>query len=79
MKEVAQIGLIIIYSSLFVFHTLVLFKIIPYSIVWGGRLKTDIEMYKFESVSLMLNSVFLVLVLIKANYITFYLKLSDVI
>jgi hypothetical protein len=74
MKEKAQVGLIIIFGLLIVFHILVLLKIIPYNIVWGGRLKTDADMYKFEFVSLLINTAFLILVLIKANHIKFQLN-----
>lgn len=69
MIEAAQIGLIVIYASVFVFHILVLLKVVPYKIVWGGRLKTDTEMYRFECVSLLVNALFLTIVLIKAKYL----------
>lgn len=59
MKEIAQIGLLVILSATIVFHVLVLVKIIPYKIVWGGRLKTDADMYKFELVWMILNLFFL--------------------
>ncbi|GGD45427.1 hypothetical protein GCM10011514_06800 [Emticicia aquatilis] len=67
MKEIAQIGLLIILSATIIFHVLVLVKIIPYKIVWGGRLKTDADMYKFELVSLVLNLFFLCVIAIKAG------------
>lgn len=67
MVEAAEISLLVIFSLVLIFHILVLVKVIPYSIVWGGRLKTDTEMYKFEFVSLLINSLFLMLVLIKAD------------
>lgn len=44
------------------FHSLILVKIIPYSIAWGGRLQSDQEMYVFESISIGLN-LFLIWVL----------------
>jgi hypothetical protein len=69
MKEFAQIGLLLILSISIVFHLLVLAKIIPYKIVWGSRLKTDADMYKFEAVSLVLNIVFLFIALLKSNFI----------
>ncbi len=50
-----------------VFHLLVITGIIPYAIVWGGRLKTQEEMYRFESVSILLNLFFLAVILIKTN------------
>jgi hypothetical protein len=44
-------------------HFLILFKIVPYHLVWGGRLKNDMEMYIFEVVSISVN-IFLSLILI---------------
>lgn len=70
MKEIAQIGLLIIFSLVLIFHVLVLLKIIPYSIVWGSRLKTDADMYKFEAISLFINTLFILIVLIKSGYIS---------
>lgn len=67
MKEIAQIGLLLILSATIIFHVLVLVKIIPYKIVWGSRLKTDADMYKFEFVSLILNLFFLCVISIKAS------------
>lgn len=69
MKEIAQIGLLVILFATIVFHVLVLAKIIPYKIVWGGRLKTDADMYKFEFVSLVLNLFFVCVISIKAGVI----------
>ncbi len=45
-----------------VFHLLIIVKIIPYSIAWGGRLQSDQEMYVFECISIALN-LFLIWVL----------------
>jgi uncharacterized membrane protein len=42
-----------------IFHLCVLFKIIPYKLVWGGRLNNDQQMYRFEVVSILVNVVFL--------------------
>ena len=51
------------------FHFCIIAKIIPYKIAWGGRLTTDIEMYVFETISIIIN-LFLVLILsIKANFV----------
>lgn len=69
MKEIAQLGSLIIYSLSIVFHLLVLIKIIPYKMVWGGRLKSDTDMYKFEAVSLTVNLLFLFILLVQSNYV----------
>ena len=57
-------GKILIGISLLVmvFHLLIVVKVIPYSITWGGRLKTDSEMYVFEAVSILINLFFVYLV-----------------
>lgn len=57
-------GKILIGISLLVmvFHLLIVVKVIPYSITWGGRLKTDSEMYVFEAASIVINLFFVYLV-----------------
>ncbi len=54
-------------AALTLFHLAILFQIIPYEIVWGGRLTNEAEMYRFESVSLALNLLFGLLLLIKGG------------
>ncbi len=49
------------------FHFLILLKAIPYASVWGGRLKNDKEMYRFEIPSILINALFLGIALIKAE------------
>lgn len=52
-----------------VFHLCILFKLIPYDIAWGGRLTNDQEMYVFESISIVINLFFGLVLLIKGNFI----------
>ena len=49
-------------SLVIVFHFLIIVKIIPFNIAWGGRLKSDQEMYVFEGISIAIN-LFLIWVL----------------
>jgi hypothetical protein len=51
------------------FHLLILLKIIPYTIAWGGRLKTDQEMYVFESVSIVINLLLIFILSLKAKHV----------
>jgi hypothetical protein len=60
-------GLLTILSLVVVFHFLVLLGIIPFEIVWGGRLKDRSQMPVFETVSILLNLVMLTIVGIKAG------------
>ena len=67
MIRIAQLGLLILLSLLLILHFIILLKIIPYNLVWGGRLKSDKEMYRFEIFSIIINSLFIIVVLAKAN------------
>jgi hypothetical protein len=69
MITIAQSGLLILLALFLLLHLLILLRIIPYNIIWGGRLKTDKDMYRFEIFSILLNSVFLIIVLVQANYV----------
>lgn len=51
------------------FHILILLKIIPYEITWGGKLKTDKEMYVFETFSILVNLFFVFVLLQKGVFI----------
>lgn len=53
MKLSQKIALIIIVAYC-IFHVLVLFQIIPYTIVWGGKIKSISEMYILEGVALII-------------------------
>lgn len=56
-------------SIVIIFHALVLLRIIPFDIVWAGRLKSVEEMYVFESVSILINCLLIFIVLIKGSLI----------
>lgn len=52
-----------------IFHLSIILKIIPYEITWGGRLKSDSEMYVFETISIVINLFLIWILSIKGNYI----------
>lgn len=52
-----------------IFHLCIVFKIIPYDIAWGGRLKSDSEMYVFESISIFVNLLLGWILLIKGKFL----------
>ena len=59
------VRLLLILSCLaLIFHILVLVRIIPFSIVWGGRISTVSEMQRFEITSLFINGLLLFVVLV---------------
>lgn len=55
--------LIVLFSVTIIFHFIIIFGVIDFRYVWGGRLKTTEEMSVFESISILLNSLFLWVVL----------------
>lgn len=63
MPKIAGIGMVTIFSLLILFHLLIIAKVLPYSIVWGGRLKSPMEMYRLETISVLVNVFFLLVVL----------------
>lgn len=44
------------FLSVLIFHFCVLFGLIDFKIVWGGRLESQQQMYVFESISILINS-----------------------
>lgn len=68
-KNIALIIMLSLYMLVLIFHFLILTQIVPYDIVWAGKLKTKQEMYVFESVSILINSILISTLLIKGNYL----------
>lgn len=58
-------------SLVILFHLLILFKIIPYDITWGGRIKNDTEMYVFEAISILLNVCLIWVLFMKGNFVKY--------
>ena len=70
MISIAQLGLLILLSLFLVLHFIILIKLIPYNLVWGGRLKSDKEMYRFEIFSILINSLFVIVILVQGSLLT---------
>ena len=71
MVMFAQYGLLLVLSLFLVFHLLVLLKIIPYTIVWGGRIESDKAMYRFVTISTLMNAFFLFIVAVQSGIFMF--------
>ncbi|RHX85938.1 hypothetical protein [Leptospira stimsonii] len=76
VQKKIRIILLVLFAAVFVFHFLVLIRIIPYTIVWGGRLQNLEQMYIFEVVSIVLNSFFLFVILMEGRWIRGYFSTS---
>jgi hypothetical protein len=61
--------------AVILFHICIILKIIPYNIAWGGRLTNDVEMYVFETTSILINIFLFIILLMKGNIIEY--KFSD--
>lgn len=66
-ERFAIYGLLISLSLIAGFHLLVISGIIPFQIVWGGRLENSSQMLSFETVSISLNLLMIAIVAIYAN------------
>ena len=62
-------GLFTLLSLVVIFHLLIMLRIIPFKIVWGGRLEDLSEMLVFETVSVIINLIMLAVVGIKAGFL----------
>ena len=55
MKNSEKIALVIAIAYC-ILHLSIILQIIPYSIVWGGKIKSDVEMYVLEGIALVIMS-----------------------
>lgn len=67
-------ALLLIFALLFIFHWLVLFGLIPYDIVWSGKIKNEGELVKMESISIFILIIFSIVVALKMGYIKYTVK-----
>ena len=70
-EKMAVNTLILILSVVIIFHCLVISGIIPFEIVWGGRLTDVSKMQVYESMSIGLNLMMLFMVMTKAGILRF--------
>ena len=76
MKKLISVKLagnisIVLMVLLIIFHILIMIRIVPYDIVWGGQIKDDVSLMKFEIFALVISFLFLVIVLVKIDYLKF--------
>jgi hypothetical protein len=68
-ERLAIAGVFTILSLVVLFHGLILTGVIPFDIVWGGRLTTREQMLRMESVSIGLNLAMLAVVGVRARFL----------
>ncbi|MGV3656675.1 MAG: hypothetical protein ACO1NX_01930 [Chitinophagaceae bacterium] len=67
--KLAAYSFIFILVLVIVFHVLVLANVIPYQIVWGGRIGNRSELILFEVASITINLLMLSVILLKVKII----------
>jgi hypothetical protein len=67
MKNNIGFTLIAIFSLTIVFHLFVLLGFVPIQYIWGGRLNSKEELYVFETVSVVLNALFIFVIYLKTK------------
>ena len=65
----ATVIIIGLMSLMLIFHTLVLIAIIPYDIVWAGKINSEVNMKKLEMISILVNAFAILILLLHAGYI----------
>ena len=66
----ASRSLMVLFALIIAFHLLVFFQVIPFQIVWGGRLNSVSEMYSFEAMSIALNLLMLAVVSVRSGVLS---------
>jgi hypothetical protein len=67
IRWASNIIITIITMALFM-HVLILLKILPHTFVWGGQIKRESDLMIFESISIFVQILFILVITIKAEY-----------
>ena len=59
-RTIASKILFVVFILTSIFHIFALLQIVPYQYLWGGRLQSVQEMYVMESISLVVNAIFVI-------------------
>jgi hypothetical protein len=70
-ESTAANSLLLVLLAIVIFHLLVIVHIIPYQIVWGGRMENRNQIIRLELISIIINLLMMAVVLIKAGLISF--------
>lgn len=71
-------SVIFLSSAIIIFHFLVLLQIIPFENVWGGKLKSANAMYVYESLSIIVNCLLILITLVKGQMIKLHISLKAI-
>lgn len=61
--------MLVLLAAIILFHILVLFQLVPWQMVWGGRLDNLHEMRLFEIISITINVFIAIVIATKGGYV----------
>ncbi|GAA4414447.1 hypothetical protein GCM10023187_43970 [Nibrella viscosa] len=68
-ERTAVLGVFATLTFIVLFHATIMLGIIPFDMVWGGRMNTRAEMLRFEAISIAANLVMLAIVAVKGGFL----------
>ena len=71
--KIAAVVVIALSASALIFQLFILAGIIPYDVIWGGRLESEAQMVQFVSVSIAINLFTIFIVAMRGGFIPRYL------
>lgn len=71
--KVAAVVVIALSASALIFQLFIMAGIIPYDVIWGGRLDSEARMVQFVSVSIAINLFIIFIVAMRGGFIPRYL------
>ena len=70
-ESAAGKSLLALLSAIMLFHVLVIINVIPYEIIWGGRIRNRRELINLELISIIVNAIMIFVVLIRTGMVGF--------
>lgn len=67
-------SLLALLSAIMLFHVLVIINVIPYEIIWGGRIRNRRELINLELISIIVNAIMIFVVLIRTGMVGFSIR-----
>ena len=73
-ESAAEKSLLALLSAIMLFHVLVIINVIPYEIIWGGRIRNRRELINLELISIIVNAIMIFVVLIRTGMVGFSIR-----
>jgi len=73
-ESAAGKSLLALLSAIMLFHVLVIINVIPYGIIWGGRIRNRRELINLELISIIVNAIMIFVVLIRTGMVGFSIR-----